>query len=778
MTNNIKTLKDTECTGCGACLNVCPVGAISMLENSEGFLYPQIDEEKCMNCGLCKKTCPAINPNYKNNKSPECYAYMASDEERLKSSSGGAFPVLAHWFINNGGYVAGAVWTKDYQVEHIVSNNLDDIERMRNSKYLQSDTKNCYKEIKQLLEDDKKVLFTGTPCQVAGLKLFLQKDYNELYCVDVICHGVPSPKIFKKYIDENYDRNEIKSINLRAKHLIGVRPWHVEIGYSNNKEYILTGDDIFYKAFLYDIALRKSCTNCNFAKLPRQGDITIGDFWGIELYDKHIDDKKGVSVLLSNNKQGETLLKVFKQNKKFIKKVPLKYSLKKNPQIYKPVTPHKNRDMFFDLLDKESLKDTLDYCLNDKCDCMIINYWSAKNYGAILTCFGLQTLLENLNKKTKVINFVPEQNKSNKVKTFSQKFAEKYLNLTKECNNYDDLINLNNCCNAFITGSDQVFNFRIMRGESNKLSPYIYLLDFVNSKNKKLSFSASTGFFYKLYNNEVKLYMEHFLKQFDEISVREFEAQKILKNEFDLDSTQIIDPVFNIPKDKLYNMCSKYDDKYQREKYVGYFGLQYWKDNWEFDLAKKISEKLNLPLKIMDFNVSTDVEEWLSFIKNSEFFISNSYHGIAFSIIFNRPFVQAINVSSQERFNSLFKLLEIENNSVSKFDIINWDELLTTRDWEKINKIIKEETTRSSEWLKNALSKEHIQTKNNQDVINYQIAKSIILKNALKQKRIISLKYIKYKILSKILFGKKRKYYKNKRIKFKNKIKELKKYEQ
>ena len=210
--------EDRKCSGCGACYNACPTNAISMQQNEEGFLYPVVDETKCSNCGLCKNICPVINLTYKNKSIPKCYAFKATNKIRQKSTSGGAFAVLAKHFIENEGYVAGAIWTDDFLVKHIVSNKIEDIEKMKKSKYLQSEIGDCYKKIKQLLESNIKVLFSGTPCQVAGLKAYLKKDYDNLFSLDLVCHGVPSSKVFQKYLQELLDNNEqILSFDFRHK---------------------------------------------------------------------------------------------------------------------------------------------------------------------------------------------------------------------------------------------------------------------------------------------------------------------------------------------------------------------------------------------------------------------------------------------------------------------------------------------------------------------------------------------------------------------------------
>ena len=417
-------IEKNKCTGCNACFNICPANAISMLEDKEGFKFPIIDETKCTNCGLCSKICPVINTKYDNEENPKCFAFMANDEIRKNSASGGVFAHLAHIFINNGGYAVGAVYTNDWSVEHIVSNKLEDIAKMQSSKYLQSDTKSSYKEIKNILDQGKKVLFSGTPCQVAGLKSFLRKDYENLYSLDIVCHGVPSKKVFKKYLDEVYGIENVKSYNFRSKEKngwSGCSKCELSTGEVILKE---KKNDEFYIPFLENLILRECCGNCQFNKLPRQGDITIGDFWGIHRYNKKLNDKKGTSVVLVNNKKADYLVNLLQKNSKLLKKVPLKFSLPDNPNITTHSVIHKKRDLFYENIDKLSYKENIDYTLGDKCDCMILNLWSTVNYGAMMTCLGVQFLCEKLGQNAKVINYIPSIHLKYE-NSFAEKFAKK-----------------------------------------------------------------------------------------------------------------------------------------------------------------------------------------------------------------------------------------------------------------------------------------------------------------------------------------------------------------
>lgn len=775
---NISILDKEKCTGCGACFNICPVGAITIKENSEGFLYPEIDKEKCTNCGLCTKACAMLNLKYKNKKNPECYAFMASSEERIKSSSGAAFPVLAKEFINNGDYVAGAIWDKEFGVEHIVSNNLEDIEKMRGSKYLQSNTKSCFKEIKEFLNNGKKVLFTGCPCQVAGLKTYLQKDYKNLFCIDIVCHGVPSQKVFKKYLKENFDKN-ITNINFRSKKAFG---WGcgkgIEITDDSNEKQNLPVNS-YLNAFLSNILAGTSCKTCPFSQIPRQGDITIGDFWGINKYNKKYNDKKGTSVVLINNSKGKYLLSILKNNNILLEKVPIKYALKHNENIYRPSFFHKDRDKFYNDIDKLSINDNVKTRLNDKCDVMLLYLWSSVNYGAVLNCYGLKCLLEKLGYNTKVINYVPELNRGYE-ESFSKKFGEKYLNLTNKINKYSDLVKLNENCKNFITGSDQLWNENVMNTHHSNVTETMYLLDFVNSDNRKISYATSFGnnFGLENHNRYINLF-KHFLPQFDSVSVREYEGIEYTK-ELNVEAERLIDSAFFIPKETLNGMAEQYK---KDEEYVLYFGLPYFKDcNWDIDIAEKISKKLNVPLKKLIFNHKTPVEEWLSYIKNAKYVISNSYHGLVFSIIFNVPFVQVKHSKSQIRFETLFDILNIKNNSIGQFDELNFDKILKEYNWNEINSNIQKEISKAEDWLKNALEKP-VKDKSQYDSLNYLFTQNML--NEEKYKADIKLlankdnifkKYYKYKILSKILFGKKRKHYKQKQKEQKELINKIRKF--
>lgn len=345
-----------ECTGCGACSNICPKHAITMQADEEGFKYPKIDKEKCINCNLCEKVCPVLNRPKTNTKEPidVLAAYTKNEEERILSSSGGIFFELSSIILSKQGVIIGAGYDEQFNVVHKIINNKEDLKELQGSKYVQSDTKNTYKEAKEILENGTEVLYVGTPCQIAGLKSFLQKDYNNLYTCDLVCHGVPSPKVWQKYLSE-YD-GQIQSCYFRNKD-DGWNCFSMKIVFENNKfkRFKMTKDD-FIRLFLNNYTLRPSCYDCKFSKIPRIADISLGDFWGVEGKYAEFSDDKGTSLILVNSEKGQELLENIKDKIIYKENCDLDYAIKCNPCICGSVKEPEKRKEFFNDLDKMKIK--------------------------------------------------------------------------------------------------------------------------------------------------------------------------------------------------------------------------------------------------------------------------------------------------------------------------------------------------------------------------------------------------------------------------------------
>lgn len=316
-----------NCTGCLACLDVCKKEAIRCIHNEQGFMYPVVDDNLCVGCNQCKKVCPANNP-VKNAKTDYIYAaWNKNNVTRLQATSGGVFLLLARQIIIQGGVVYGAAFDENFRVKHKRVDNVEGLKKLSGSKYVQSDTKGIFEKVKGDLVSGKAVLFSGTPCQVSALKSFLGKEYTNLICIDLVCHGVPSPLVFRDYLNELSTKYESEPaiINFRHKEPC----WSVfsmRIMFRNGEVYQASK---FRDPYLYfflaggggDLTLRQSCFNCKFTSPERTGDITLGDFWRICSENKAQKDiEKGVNVVLLNSEKGKSLFEKISDDVVTIKK--------------------------------------------------------------------------------------------------------------------------------------------------------------------------------------------------------------------------------------------------------------------------------------------------------------------------------------------------------------------------------------------------------------------------------------------------------------------------
>lgn len=341
--------------GCYACSNICPQRCISMESDIEGFCYPEVDYDKCIKCGLCIKVCPIINKTIIKNK-PSAYACINNDEVvRLDSSSGGFFTLIAERVIDNGGIVFGAGFDKNFVVAHSWVKVKEELGKYRGSKYVQSKIGDTYSQARVFLKQGRQVLFTGTPCQIGGLKSYLQQDYDNLFCIDIICHGVPSPKVWQKYVSyrENCAGAMARRISFRRKNE-GWKRFSVSFLFSNDTEYIQTLDsDLYMKAFLKNICLRPSCYACDFKTLHRESDITLADFWGIHNILPEMDDDKGTSLIFVNSVNGQSMLEKIKHRISY-KEVEINQVVAYNSAVIKSAGYNQRRGGFFEELHEAS----------------------------------------------------------------------------------------------------------------------------------------------------------------------------------------------------------------------------------------------------------------------------------------------------------------------------------------------------------------------------------------------------------------------------------------
>ena len=336
-----------ECTGCGACYNICPHHSIRMTESSEGFLFPHIDSDLCVECGLCQRGCPVITPPDKADESPAVYAaWNKADKIRTTSSSGGMFYTLAYEVLSNGGAVFGVVLDKDGNVFHSKAENIDEVHLMQGSKYVQSDTRLVYQDVIKCLKEGRQVLFTGTPCQVAAMKAFtLNKDYENLLLVDIICPGVPSDKLFKDYRGKlEKDIGEIVNSSFCFRRLDAWDEMPSVESAGGGRKILSPELNIYLRHFLASYTFRESCYACRFATTPRTSDITIADFWGIGKEAPFSEDtSKGCSLVLVNTQKGRRYFDEVK-SVLFYEKRTLSEASNVNHQLYRPSIRPRQRD--------------------------------------------------------------------------------------------------------------------------------------------------------------------------------------------------------------------------------------------------------------------------------------------------------------------------------------------------------------------------------------------------------------------------------------------------
>lgn len=370
----------TNCCGCTACKNVCPTNAIEMKEDSEGFLYPNIDKEKCINCGMCKKVCPILNVK-KEEKKQKAYIFQYNnDTVRRESTSGGAFTAIAEYVLNKNGIVFGAMFDESFKVIHQSITNIKDLYKFRNSKYVQSDLRSCFIEAKNNLEEGRWVCFSGTTCQIEGLKKFLSKDYDKLLTVDVVCRAVPSPLVWKKYLEvQTRKYKNINKILFRDK-IYGYKYSNLSI-YSKKSNYhkgIET--DPYLRAFFSNICDRPSCYNCKFKKIDRLSDITIWDCFEVEKYNKEFDDDKGTTRILVNSEKGEHIIEIISKKHK-AQEISVEEATKGFLAMFQSVKENRKRKQFFD--DMNSMEP-------DK----VFNKYFSNNFKAKIERFSRITLIK------------------------------------------------------------------------------------------------------------------------------------------------------------------------------------------------------------------------------------------------------------------------------------------------------------------------------------------------------------------------------------------------
>lgn len=698
-------LENTDlCYGCGACFNKCPKNAIVMKPNEVGFLYPEIDESLCINCKLCQKVCPAISPDYSNEETPTAYAFAMSEDVLYNSSSGGAFTALAEEMFRRGGAVAGVTYAEKFRVHHEIIESGDELDRMRRSKYVQSNTEYTYKETEELLAAGKAVLYTGTPCQIAGLKKYLGKDYDNLITIDLICHGVPSQKNFNEYLKSSFDYENIKDVSFRIRD-----------GWGSCFEVTMKDGTVikknkatceYMKGFLRDVALRKSCYSCQYCRLSRQGDITIGDLWAAPKMELSFPYQKGISVVLVNNEKGREFWENAIKNANLTTYVQLIPSLKGlNSNIFSPNITNVC-DKFVENYKTMDFEKAINVTLH-KHDVGMMLYMS-NNYGSLATNYALYKVIESMNKSAIVLDNLRTLPKD------AAEFAKKYMKVTSSFLEKDDWKAANDICDTFIVGSDMSWNWD---GGTAKSSIEYMMLGFTSDEKRRVAYAPSFGREKKVMDESHRLLCKYYLNRFHAVSVREDYGIKMCKNLFDLEAKQVLDPVF-ICEEKYYREMLKDATVDTSEEYLLAYILDPTpgKRKVLLDTAKSLGKKLIVILdlernhetlrKLMDLDeyvVRPKMVDWIAYFMNASYIITDSFHGCCFAVMFKKSFV-GIKNRSKQRFESFANLIGVQ--SIFYEDarpLMDNDSFFEELDYEDIHKRLDVKKEECITWLKQAL---------------------------------------------------------------------------
>lgn len=716
--NNVSIVDKKNCFGCGACDNICPLDAIEMRYDEEGFLYPIINEN-CVNCGKCTQVCQAVHP-IKLHDTPNSYAVWNKDEQiRRLSSSGGFFSAIAEYVMENKGVVFGAIYSDDYSHVFISSAfELEGIGHMRGSKYVFCEVRDTYKEAKDFLEYGKMVLYTGTPCQIAGLNKYLGKEYKNLITADFICHGANSVTAYESWLKELSNGEKILNVDFRDK---SVYKWsttatvYLESGKVVRQDY---KDCFWYKGFLEGVINRENCSNCPYARTERCADFTMGDAWQISKINPSYNDQMGTSLILANSTKAEYILDIIKNRFSLCEKIELEEIRKYNGNLNTPQKMAATREYFFSHLKKDGFHKALWYGRGLRWDVGIVGWWFASNYGSVLTYY---VLAKSIQKNGKNIIFIPiprvDGEKWDADTLEAERFISKHFKIAAK-RDINHLKEVNHFCDSFILGSDQMWT-----ESTTKLVGYSFFLDFVDKKKKKIACATSFGASNFLSDVKMQYTARDYLKQFDAVSVREESAVEVCRNAFGIIPEQIIDPIFWEGEEVFDELV----DEKQRNQLPNNYLLCYILDpDYEKEqLVRKVAKQKNLEivsiLGMKEYNFTKDywkvgniiekpsVEEFLMCIKYCNYLVTDSHHGTCLGILFQKNYLALGNIKRGiDRFYTIGKMLgTIDRILMQPYNyeyVVNLDEI----DYSQINTRVKSEVNRAKKWLERAFNKKTI----------------------------------------------------------------------
>lgn len=734
-----------NCAGCMACEAVCSGKAIQMRADISGFLYPEVNQESCNRCFACIDVCPVLNWEPDEKGKPLCFAAKADDEIRKASSSGGIFPLLCDVVLSLGGVVYGAAADDIFTVRHRKATDKEGASFLYRSKYVQSSMEGIYKDLRKEVRQGRTVLFSGTPCQVAAVRNFLGKDVPEnVFLVDVLCHGVPSQKMWKDYLQENFCTEDIQEICFRNKEP-GWRSDELLVTYRDGKKEVIGRTESFYEeGFLSDFSLREGCTNCVFASVQRSGDLTIGDFWGIEKYAPEFQDHRGISEILVNNEKGQKLLDQIREKLTDLQEMPLEAAMENRLQ---PLSPNPMRWRFRGLYRNKGFSESARAVMKNTYDVGLVAHYCANNFGAQLTQWALYHVLTEEGFSVLMIERPRDASPELKDPLPDLFSRDPYPDYAKSglYASVEDMKALNERCRVFITGSDQMFN------------PYTYLhmnrfqgLNFVTDDHVKVGYALSWG--RKDFPDDKAVLAEeaYYLEKYDAVSSREDTGVRILREDFGIsEAAFVLDPLFLCSAQDMDQLLADYRN---REDLSGCYICVYVLDVSEEQVRMVIHEAKKCGIsrilmftdperreRILQMVMPEDiqiecpedqtVECLISVFRGAEYVVTDSYHGTCLAILFRRQFVSMANKDRGiDRFTSLLHLLELDDRLAYTWSEAEGklEELVKEPiSFEKAYRILERERQRSREWLLDAVRKTKPKRYSAYDVLDRKIEKAM-----------------------------------------------------
>lgn len=742
-----------KCTGCAACKQVCPNGAIKLevSENEYCGLVSFYDTEKCVGCNKCREVCPVCNkPESNNTKEPDCYAVIASDKIRSNSTSGGAFTLLAKEIFSMGGAVCGVSFDKDLHAHHIIIRKEEDLDLLRHSKYVQADCQEIYQDIEKAAAEGP-ILIVGTPCQIAGMKKYFSMpmhnmNSDSLIFADLYCDHAPGALTFVNYLKDSFNIIDIKRYTFRTKQRGWVADAATVLFDNGHVKTLDNSNDYYQQAYHAHLTTRKVCEHCEFAGNPRQGDLTIADYWWINESNPELDDHFGTSCVLVNNDKGrelfnriiestnnyvdgtsedgetqeesETGQKNGKVNPdiKIIKKLPFS-TMKKNRPVEFPANPA--RDRFYKIQGTYGFNEAVRRCLHPYFDVVLWGNWSEKNYGSELTYYALYNVLNDMGKEVLLVERpkTASWGPNDKAVLFKNVPYPSYYTYVPESKT--DMRRINDWSDTFMVGSDQIWHHDLYEPFGR-----VAYLDYIYPSKKKIAYASSFGREYWRGTDYERQETAMMLQEFDAVSVREKSGTDLCKELFNCNAEYVLDPIFLCDREKLRGLAKTAE---QHEHFIGVYMLDITPE--KLSVIRAVEQKTGLPVRLItdafhSYSLDKDVlnfssneeligdsseEEWIENFVDADYVVTDSFHGTCLSIIFGKQF---ISISNEERgsirFVDLLSQFGITERLIDEYDIRPEavkkivDEDI---DYETVNKILESRKQFSMDWLTNALEK-------------------------------------------------------------------------